>query len=66
MAQKPVSEMSTEEKAAAWDDFMQKRAGRQVKTSARRKAVKSLVEAHKQEYNKLLTQYGGKPTTPKA
>lgn len=57
--------MTNEEKIAEFDKIQGKREDRKVGSKARRTALTQLIEAHKVEYNKLLTSAGGKPKAAK-
>lgn len=54
MANKPLSEMSVEEQAAAYKALVEKRQAKQVTGKAKRAAIKALIAAHKPEFDKLV------------
>jgi len=58
---KPYKEMNAEEKIAAFDKLMAGRESRKGQGTAKRTAVRQLIDLHTAEYNKLLKAAGGKP-----
>jgi len=57
---KPLSEMTSEEKVAAFEKLWLSRESRKGQSGARRTAVKKLIEAHEAEFKKLMVAAGGK------
>lgn len=58
---KQLSEMTQEEKLAAFEKWYEGRESRKGQSKARRTAIGKLIAAHKAEFNKLIVAAGGKP-----
>lgn len=57
--------MTNEEKLAWANEQFTKKAGRKVKGTAKRQALKELIKIHKAEFDKLVAKYTATPAPKK-
>lgn len=56
-----LEDMTEAQKQEAYQKWLTSKTERKAKGSAKRQATKALIDAHKDEFQKLIKQYEGKP-----